>query len=62
MNDQELIKQSERLLHEGFTQAQILALLRLRHRVEQERHAERAGEYKRLQFARWCVEHDMLHK
>ena len=62
MNDQGLIEQSERLLHEGFTQAQILALLRLRQRLEQERHAELAGEYKRLKFARWCVEHDILHK
>ena len=62
MNDQGLIEGTAPLLHAGLTETQIRALLRLRHRLEQDRRAEQAGELKRLKFARWCVEHDLLHK
>ena len=60
MDDRLVIKETLNLLDEGFDPAQIVALMRLRHRLQREEDEEWAITYRRLKFARWLVEHRRL--
>jgi len=57
MDDRVVIRETLNLLDEGFDPAQIVALMRLRHRLQREEDEEWAVTYRRLKFARWLVEH-----
>jgi hypothetical protein len=60
MDDQVVIKETLNLLEEGFDPAEIVALMRLRLRIQKEEDEETAIIYKRLKFACWLVEHGRL--
>jgi hypothetical protein len=60
MDERTVIKETLNLLDVGFDPSQIVALMRLRHRVQREEDEEWAITYRRLKFARWLVEHEML--
>jgi hypothetical protein len=60
MDGRVVIRETLNLLDEGFDPAQIVALMRLRHRLQREEDEEWAITYRRLKFARWLVEHKVL--
>jgi hypothetical protein len=62
MYDPAATEDSVRLLNEGFTAEQIVALIDLRQRLQHDNDEGLAIEHKRLKFARWLVEHNLLQK
>jgi hypothetical protein len=62
MYDPLLVEDCAKLLNEGFTAEQIAALIDLRRHLQRNHDEGQAIEHKRLEFARWLVEHNLLLK
>jgi hypothetical protein len=62
MYDPALVEDCVKLFNEGFTAEQMAALIDLRHRLHREHDKESDIEHKRLEFARWLFEHNLIQK